>query len=208
MKKTIQTALLAGLVGIGAIAGDFKDKVTEQINKPTTELTRVQNEDKEPINRVTVRGKLPFDTDYYCMAQEQGDFDFYKVRLQYVPLQAGPFGAGATIQHKNSNMFPENNDWGLVGRLEGQPTQKSYGKLDVRYFPEENTIEEYGFIDTQNIFADCFGYYNTETDNACLNPGLDYKIGDNFRIGLEGKFTGKPDDLDRDYLGIRATLEY
>lgn len=205
MKKIIQTLTLAGLVGFSSFA---KATETPKIQKPAIVVTRVQNEESEPINRIEVVGKLPYGLDYYGIAQEQGNVDFYKVRLQCVPLNYRNFGLGATIQHKNSNMFSEQNDLGLVARLHGKPTESTFGKLDLRYFPDKETFDWYGFVDSKRLLLDCLDDYNTETGTGFIQPGIDFKFGKSFSLGVEGKFAGKPSDLENKYFGARLKLRF
>jgi hypothetical protein len=205
MKKLIQSLMLAGLVGVSTLG---KAEETPKIQKPAVVITRVQNEEAKPVNRIEIAGKLPYNLDYYGTAEEQGDVDFYKARLQCVPLKYGNFGLGATIQHKNSNMFSEQNDWGLVARLQGKPTKSTFGKLDLRYFPDKETFDWYGFVDSEKLFLDCLGDYNADKGTGFIRPGVDLKLGDNFLVGLEGKFAGEPSNLDTKYFGIRFKLRF
>jgi hypothetical protein len=205
MRKIIKSLILAGLVSVSTLA---KAEETPKIQKPAVVVTRVQNEGAEPINRIEITGKLPYNFEYYGTAEEQGSVDFYKARLQCVPLTYQNFSLGATIQHKNSNMFSEKNDWGLVTRIQGKPTKTTFGKLDLRYFPDKETIDWYGFIDSKRLFLDCLGDYNVEKGTGSIRPGIDFKCGYSFSVGLEGKFAGEPSDLDTKYIGARLKLRF
>lgn len=208
IKQILQTTILAGIIGASVIAEEVKANILSQIQKPSVVLTRIQNDGAEPINRIEIAGKLPYNLDYYGLAQEQADVDFYKARLQFVPLGYSNFGLGAVVQHKNSNSFPEQNVWGIVGRLQGKPTKQSFGKIDLRYFPDKETFDWYGFLDTPRVFADCLGDYSPKTKRGFIQPGIDFKFGKTFSLGLEAKFTGEPSDLEKKYVGIRAKLKF
>ncbi len=207
-KKIIQTMALVGLIGTNVIAGEANDKSETVTQKPTVVLTRVQNKKADPINRIEAFGKLPYEFNYHGIAQSQGDVDFRQLSLSYVPLNQGPFGLGATIQHKNSNVFSEQNDYGALARIQGSPLDGIFGKLDLKYLPERNNFEWYGFFDSEKVFLDLVGSYNHETDGTFLQPGIDFKINDMFSLGLEGTFTGEISELNEKYIGVRAKIQF
>jgi hypothetical protein len=199
------SSLLAGLFSIGATAGEVTDKVKEYCigAKPTVVVARVENKEAEPINRVEAFGKLPFDFEYYGVAEEQGESDFYKSRLQWMPLKKGPLSLGVAAQHVNGNNFPEHNEVGVAARIQGKPTEGSFGKLDIRHFPDRETTDLYGFVSGKGVFADCLSAYNHETGTGFVNPGVDFNLGKGVSVGVEAKFSGEPDNLDKDYAGLR-----
>ena len=59
MKKLLTTLVATGLWGINAIAGNAEAR--KPIEKPCLVATRVQNEEAEPINRIEIVGKLPYN---------------------------------------------------------------------------------------------------------------------------------------------------
>ncbi len=112
------------------------------------------------------------------------------------------------VQHVDKTNFNAHNDLGLSLRINGKLNRKTFGKIDLRYFPKERTIDSYAFISRKKLFLDCISSYNHETDSAMFVPGIDYKLNKNCSIGLESKFTGKIKVLQTRYTGMRFKLKF
>ena len=118
--------------------------------------------------------------------------DFYKFRGQFLPVKYKGMSAGITAQHVDGTAFPAHSETGIVTRLSGK-IKGNFGKIDVRYFPETNTFDTYGFINfnlgkRMKMFADFLADYNHKTNNGSLRPGLYYKVNDHLTIGARYKF--------------------
>jgi hypothetical protein len=205
-----KAAILSGLISAGSMAGEVANKVKAYCAEatPTAVLTRVQNDEAEPVNRLEVLGQLPGNLDYYGMAEEQGDSNFWKARAQWLPLKKGPLSFGVVGQHMNGSKFPEHNEAGPVVRLSGKPVKGLFGKLDLRYFPDRESFDWYGLLNSKRFYADCLGVYNHETEKGFVRPGLDIKLGKDFSVGVEGKLAGHKDDLRQKYVGVRVKKKF
>lgn len=207
MENKLKAGILAWALAFMPLtqAGESKKPL---VAKPSIVATHIHNESANPINRLEVFGKLPLSSDFYAIGESQDDSDFYKLRVQALPLSYGAFSVGAVAQHVNGNKFSEHNEYGIVTRVQGKPTEKSFGKLDLRYFPDRETIDGYGFIDTNRVFLDCLGSYDHETGNGFVRPGIDIKLGKNVSLGLETKFSGYRSNLDKQYFGLRGKVSF
>ena len=158
MANKIKSTVLAGLISVGAVAGELQERVGSMISgphKPNVVLTRVEPDKEKTRQHVQYFQKLPLDLDLYGIAQEQADSDFYKARLQWIPLKEGPLSLGIAGQYVNGSNFPEHTELGIASRLQGKPTKDTFGKIDLRYFPDRETFDSYGFLTGKKIYADC-----------------------------------------------------
>ena len=193
---------LTTLLGYIAVA-NANDLKTDLI------LRGVATEDQKPITsaELLVRG-LPVKSDFYAVKDGAKGNEYYKFRTQSVPLEYGIVGLGIAGQYVDGTKFEEHQEVGPVLRLKGKPTEKTFAKSDLRWFPERNEIDGYMFFDSPWAFADCLWKYNFEKDSGAFRPGIDAKITDNVSIGLEGKFVGRIDEMQKDYVGVRAGVRF
>jgi len=203
MMNKIKATVLAGFIAFAPLGN-----TAEPIPKPSVVVTRIQNNEAEPVNRLEVLGKLPLKGNYYGIAEEQGDSSFWKARVQCLPLKKGPLSLGVVARHMNGAKFPEHNEAGVVARLSGKPVKGLFGKLDLRYFPDRESIDWYGLLNSNRFYADCLGAYNHETEKGFARPGLDVKLGKGFSVGVEAKLAGHRKKLDTKYVGVRAKVKF
>jgi len=105
MKNKIKKLIIKGLIGVSLLTGTVKAENKKTIRKPSITITRVQNEEQDPINRLEITGKLPYNFEYYGIAQEQEASDFYKGSVQWVPIRKKCLSGGLTAQYVNGNNF-------------------------------------------------------------------------------------------------------
>ncbi len=102
--------------------------------------------------------------------------------------------------------FKSRFDYGPSIRIQGNPTESSFGKIDLRYLVNSATLDTYGFLSTKRMYFDLLGNYNLQNHHLMLRPGIDVNVSDNSRAGLEAKIQGSSNNLHLNYVGIRATL--
>ena len=207
MKNKIKT--LIGSLLVGATA--FMPMQTRAEEKPSTclQLTGIATESGKPLSRAEViMNGMPLTSDAYILGEHRGENDFYKFKGQIVPFNYKWLGLGIAGQHIDGTNFDAHQEAGAVLRFKGKPTEKSFTKLDFSYFPKTDIVDTYSFFSSPRIYADLLGTYNTETKSTMLRPGIDVKLGKNYSLGLEAKFSGEIDDLEQDYIGIRGKIKF
>ena len=160
--------------------------------------------DKRPYLRTEVMLKdLPVSAEGYVLWERQHDGgDFYKLRLQALPVSYGPLSAGAVVQHRDGKR--PSDEGGLVGRIAGT-VQGVSGKVDVRRFTEVNLWDSYGIASLGPVSVDFLFADNRDANSSSLRPGVDVKLGSGVSVGLEGGYSGKGVDmLHNDYTGVRV----
>jgi hypothetical protein len=204
IKRKLLPLVLAGGLALGGNIASAQDTSAPKLN---ASLTRIESQESQ-INRAEIMARdLPFNSDIYALLEDYGEGYFNKYRLQSVPLKTDNLGLGLAVQHKSSSFFEPYNQIGLVGRLQGCPTKKTFGKIDLRYFPKEQDLGTYAFLDTPKLYFDVLAGYNLDSHSAYVVPGVDWKLHKNFSLGLEGSFSGEG-KLEKDYVGIRAKLNF
>ncbi|MEA3514842.1 MAG: hypothetical protein U9R34_05165, partial [Nanoarchaeota archaeon] len=145
IKKRMLPVVLAGSLLIGAIGSNpaiAQDQKPEpKVNMALTRVQKdsVQKEESKGINCAEILVKnLPFNSDIYTVFEDYGNSYYAKFRLQSLPVKFKNSYFGLAAQHKNSTSFDSYNQFGLVGRLQGAPTENTFGKIDLRYFPRKN----------------------------------------------------------------------
>ena len=213
--KSAKEILTAGGIALIALITQGTNGIVEEA-KQTPKIAITQTEllvrDQKPISRSEmVANGLPLNMDAYFLAEIQGNSELYKLRAQTVPLNYGPFGLGISGQHVqqvNGNKSTAHDEIGIVGRIMGKPLEGAFAKADIRYFPSEDIFESYAFLGAKRIFLDELSSYNTETRQAMLRLGIDYKINKNFLVGIETKFAGSAQDLRAKYTALRAKATF
>lgn len=177
-----------------------------KINNTLTAATT--NKDYNITREEMLVKNLPANSDIYLVAEQFKANKFFKARLQVMPLSTGPFSFGITGKYTYFNS-KNDVDHGIVARLQGKPTKETFGKVDIRYFPDSETFTIYGFLDSKNWFFDILlGSYNHETQQTSLLPGIDYKINSHLSVGIETKLTGKDLKLNDRYFGGRLKINF
>jgi len=172
-------------------------------------LAQIVAEGQKPTTRTQVIIKnLPYNTDGFITAQHQGSNDFYKFRTQTAPLKYDIVSLGGILQHVDGTEFDAHQEAGILLRLSGNPTENSFAKSDFRYFPTRGDLGGKMLFDSEKVFADLLWNYNFNTDNAFFRPGVEYKLGKNVLLGLEGKVSGEIKDMKTDYVGLRGTARF
>lgn len=203
MIKTIKKAILMGLAGaLGYLPMQAKAEPKVNLN-----AIGIVAEDQKPLKRyeALVRN-LPLNSDIYATRDGLKNKNVHKFRLQSVPLEYGILSVGVAGQSVEVTGSKEHEEAGLVLRLKGKPTENSFAKADTRWFIERDEIDGYMFFSTPKTFADCLWKYSLEKDSGFFRPGFDYKITDNLTVGVEGKFKGDIDNLNKDYIGARVAV--
>jgi hypothetical protein len=206
LKKILTGIALAGALLFSPSAKAGEAPVNPKVNG---EIAQVVKDEGKP----TLRGQfwiknLPFNSDIYGLWENSDVTDFYKSRLSSLPIKYESLEMGAVVQHVDGTNFKAHDDLGLALRLSGKINPEIFGKIDLRYFPKEKSIDGYGFITRDKIFLDCVSSYNYETGSTMFVPGIDYKINPNLSLGIESKFTGEIDNLDNQYTGVRLKLRF
>jgi hypothetical protein len=206
LRKTLTGIVLAGALFFPPSAKAGEAPVNPKVNGEIAQVVKVEG-------KPTLRGQfwvkdLPFNSDTYGLWESCDATDFYKFRLSSLPIKYKSFEMGAVIQHVDGTNFESHDDLGFALRLSGKINPKIFGKIDLRYFPKEKTIDGYGFITRDKVFLDCVSSYNHETGSTMFVPGIDYKINPNLSFGIESKFTGEIDNLDNQYTGVRLKLRF
>jgi len=141
--------------------------------------------------------------------EQDGDSIFLKARARSYPIAAGPVSLGVYGQHIDGSNFPAKQEAGPTIQFKGAPWEGSFGKLNIHFdVLGSNNIDWYGFLNSGDVSADILGVYNSEKRTLMLRPGVDVKLDDNLKVGLEAKLKGLADDLKLDYIGVRATIEF
>jgi hypothetical protein len=122
-----------------------------------------------------------------------------------LPAKSGNSALGIAAQHVAGTGF-EHDELGPVLRISGKPSEHSFAKADLRYFPTQHCLDTYATHSNGKTFADLLGSYNTVTGNTMLRPGIDYSTGRNSAVGIEAKFSGNP--LRTDYVGLRTKIKF
>lgn len=199
MFRKILTAISAALSLIGAANA-------EEL-KPHLELTEVVTS-KKPVHRVQTRlFGLPLDSNTYTV-WEHKDSDYYKLRLESLPLKHKNLSLGLAAQYVDGTNFEAHEELGISLKIKGKPIEDSYALAKIRFFPETDTLSTYSFLETPKLKADLLGSYNIETTRTMLNPGIQYKINNIFYIGLETRLSGEIDNLKPIYSGIRIGAKF
>jgi len=198
IKRIMNTIILAGTLAGASYAAPLR--------KPSMTLTRVQAE--TPINVMEVVGKPLKNVDFYGVAQEDKNYQLYKIRVQWTPLNSKPFSFGVALQTDNNNFQPAKIGFGLIGRIQGKLSNKNFGKIDLRYFPEHNVLDTYNFVTTPKMYVDCLAKFDLDSKFGFVKPGIDYKLDKNNSIGLETKLSGKFSNLKNDYVGVRYKVKF
>jgi hypothetical protein len=203
IKKVIFTIAVIIVFGVFAVLAHAEPKVSGK-------LIEIFPDNGEPITRAEfLINKLPLKSDIYLTGEHRGDDDFYKARVQAAPLKINKnFSLGTAAQHVDGTNFPAHQEVGVLVRISGEPIKDSFGKADIRYFPETDLADIYAFLDSKKFFAELYASYNTKTENAMLRPVVDFKIWKNVFVGIEAKFAGEISDLERLYLGLRAGVSF
>ena len=206
-RKILPLILAGGLLSLSgnAVKAEENAKPNPKVN---ASITRIETDQNQGINRAEIMVRdLPFNSDIYTIFEDYGDSYFNKSRIQSIPIRTDNLGLGIAAQHKTSSFFDPYSQIGVAGRVQGSPTKKSFGKIDLRYFPKEKDLEAYAFLDTKRFYFDIVTGYNIDSKNAFVMPGVDYKIHKNVSMGLETSLSGK-DKLEKDYVGLRLKLNF
>lgn len=206
LRKTLTGIALAGALLFSPSANAGEAKVNPKVNGEIAQV--VKDEGKSTLRGQFWVKDLPFNSDTYGLWESCDATDFYKFRLTSLPIKYKSLGMGAVVQHVDGTNFEAHDDFGLALRLSGKVNPKTFGKIDLRYFPKEKTIDSYGFLTKGRFFLDCVSSYNHETDSAMFVPGIDYKINNDLSLGIETKFTGEIGDLENQYSGVRVKLRF
>ena len=176
-----------------------------EINVLFTHAQIVANNQK-PISRSEVLiTDLPYDADAYVIYEQQGRSKFTKVRAQTIPFNISDLKLGLSAQYVKASGSKSHEEIGLVGRITG-PVGNSFGKLDVRWFPSQESIDSYGFITNTKMYLDLLAIYDCQSKYKIIRPGIDFKVNENVSVGIEAKFSGVK--LNKDYLGIRGKINF
>lgn len=204
-------AMIVASLAAQAMAAEVKQATTTAI-KTTITQTELLVKDQDAISRSeVVANGLPLNSDVYFLGEIQGKNELYKLRAQTLPLSYGLFSLGISGQHVeqvSADKVVAHEEMGIVGRIMGKPSESTFAKADMRYFPSENMADSYAFLGSKRIFLDELSSYNPETQQAMLRLGIDYKINKNFSIGIEEKFSGSIQDLRAKYTAIRAKATF
>ncbi len=216
MKKTRQkiantgrAIALLGAAALSALTGGgcgFPEIKTPTISGKATVVHPRQGDSIERVEGFVKN--LPYNSDVFLLNEERARARLSKVRLSAYPLHNNNVGLGGAVQYVSGSSFRSHHESGPSAYIQGKPTQNSFGKLTGWYFPETNTVDFYGLLDTKRFYADVLGAHNTRTKATWVRPGLDYKISKNWSIGVEGKWVGKNGKLKRDYAGVRAGFRF
>jgi len=175
-KKIALTTGLAGLITASAFGAP----------KTTLSQSAVVQE-QEPIHRFELLSRdLPMNSDVYGTWETQGDKELHKLRAETLPISYKGLSLGAVGQHVEE--APLENELGIIGRVAGKINDDTFGKFDVRYFPQSDNVDSYALIKNGKFFADEFSMYNLNTNKGFIRVGADYKIAENFAAGAEFKY--------------------
>lgn len=200
IRKKVQRGLVYATTG-ALLAFPFAGVVRAESPKVSVKTSRIVAEGKNPQQRYeALVTKMPIHGDIFATWENQGGKNFYKFIAQAVPISYGPVSIGAVAQHVNGGLPHE--EAGCLVRIAGNPVKGVFAKANTRYFPTRNVVDGYALVDGKRVFADALWSLNTDSKNAFVRAGIDYKIGKGTFVGLEGKAVRK--DLDLDYFGVRA----
>lgn len=190
-------------------AQDELAKDAKQPLKANITQTEVVAKGQKPISRNEILvNKLPLNSDIYFVWENKGNNDFYKLRAQIIPFKYRLFELGVAAQHVDGTAFDAHNELGLVTRIKRKPSKDSFAKIDLRYFPSKDSLDTYALFSNKSVFADLLGSYNLKTNKAMFRLGIDRKINKDLSVGLEGKFSGKIENLKENYVGLRAKINF
>jgi hypothetical protein len=203
--------IVAGITGVAVAASSVvAEQASAAETKPVTAKitqTEVVAQDINPISRTEIMlGNLPLKGDGYVQWEHQKTSDLYKFRAQIVAASYGPFSIGASGQHIRPMKGNTHDDLGLLIRANKPKDSKNPAKIDVRYFPNQHTIDSNGFIAYGGLSADELTSYNYEKGTFWIRQGVEYSFMKNFRAGLELKISGNPNGTKIDYAGLRAKI--
>ena len=197
-KNTIKALAVCQLLG----ASEAKALPLPQVSGKLTEFA---GNEKVPASRQEIFvNRMPINSDVYILRETSGGNNFYMLRAQTIPLEYRSMGLGVAAQSVEGSNFKRHRELGLVGRVKGV-----HGTANIRYFPETNTADTYSSASVRKFAADLLGSYNTKTGSIMLRPGIDVKVRDNTKIGLELGASGKkPSKIERRYTGARISLGF
>ncbi len=175
--------------------------------KTTISLTELLN-NQDPLARIDFGIKdIPYNSDFFMTAEKQGARDFARARIQTYPLDFGAMSFGLHGDSFYGNTKPR-FEYGPAIRFSGNPFPRSFGKIDFRYQLGSKTFDTNAMLDTSKLYVDLLANYNTTTERSMIRPGIDYKLNDNNRIGIEGKWMGRINNMMLQYAGIRYTVKF
>ncbi len=189
---------------------NIKKYMSNLFSTQNTELSMITSahisKDKPEYRSEFLALGLPLNSDFYQLLVTDGKYDFRLSQLQIVPIFNPNFGIGVTGQHIAGSDFESIQQYGFVGRMQGD-IAGGFAQADFRWFPNEKIAETYAFIDGKKIFADLIGSYDNNVKVTSFTGGADYKINKNISLGLEAKFEHASNDLKRK-IGIRGKYAF
>jgi hypothetical protein len=216
MVKMTNRNLRKILVGIGLIGALNNPVLAEQPKtqpiKPTLIESVVMADENCPLYRTeALMTNLPYNSEGALVWEHKGYSNLYKLRAQADPLHYRMLSGGPVIQHvesTNNKRSANHEEAGFLGRIKGKMPSDISGKLDLRYFPATRVTDGYLTLNHQKGFADVLGTYDTKTNVSTLRPGIEAKINQHLAAGFEAKLSGKLNNLNTDYLGLRAKYTF
>jgi hypothetical protein len=141
LRKTLTGIALAGALLFSPSAKAGEVPVKPRVNGEIAQVVKDEG-------KLILRGQfwikdLPFNSDIYGLWENCDATDFYKFRLSSLPIKYKSLEMGAVVQHVDGTNFEAHDDFGLALRLSGKINPEIFGKIDLRYFPKEKTIDGY-----------------------------------------------------------------
>jgi hypothetical protein len=209
MKKTdvIAVALLSG--ALAANAGDAY-----------VELTGLVKDKGEPIIRADVGVDGKYNSNFYITSEHSGDKNAYRIRGQVLPLEAEVAGikikVGATVQHLDIGNNGHQEVGGAVAAV-WKPTEPILLAGSLRYFPETHELHSFAVAKAGRLTADVLQSWNMEEKTGVVRYGLNIgltKKGEkisglaDLALRLEGKHTGRYNDMSKAYAGLGLQAKF
>jgi hypothetical protein len=214
MKRMIVETMLGASLLFGSVAYSQNTANAGEAPKANVTLTEVVDDKGGPISRAeALISKLPANADLYFTYEARDGKEYYKLRGQALLLKLGQIvEAGIAAQYAASTGTEPAEQVGPVLRVKGSPIEGISVKADTRYFPKQNDLNKvldgYLIVNGKHFFADLLWKYDLDSGKGSFRPGIDYKLGKNVYVGIEGKFAGEPDNLKKDYVGLRAKINF
>lgn len=197
IKKAREFAMTACLVSMAATGCKSNVFLSEIVS------------DKQVISRGELLTRnLPANSDIYIVGEGNAESNFFKARAQVAPLKCGPVQFGLAAQHVDGSNFDAYQELGLLIRVAGKLPNGRFGKSDIGYFPEQNKLEGYAFVDSNKVLTDVLYKHDLDNGEGFVRPGFDFKLRKKASLGIEGKFAGKPRDLQTKYVGARVKINF
>ncbi|TKJ17793.1 hypothetical protein CEE44_04665 [Candidatus Woesearchaeota archaeon B3_Woes] len=193
--------------------------IASAANKPTAniDLTEIVSNEQKPISRIdalvpNLTNNLSLIMFMQHSGDEEGDKDFYRAIIQYLPINGKykgiEYNLGLSAQHFDGTRVDAHQEAGLVLSLSGKPTENTFMKGIARYYPSKNNIHSFIVASINGVKADVLSSLSVGGEGDFVRYALNIPLKRNIAFRLEGQHNRINGNLKSSYGGFGVQAKF